>query len=258
MRSPAPAILAGILLGAPALAGDLTEQARQLASLRAEVEALSAQLTLEQEDLSARLRATDAQRTDLEVQVRREELRLQQLDQAAQEQRQAVLAASAAGEVLRPALAESFSAIGRSIEQGLPYRKQERLQALADLQGQLDQGLLPPQQAAARLWALVEDERRLAREHALDRQVVTLDGQEVLVRVARLGMVALLWAADDGRVGWAERGPDGAWRYAVAADRGQQARVVAVFDSLEKQVRVGWFEVPGPALAHLAAPGGAP
>lgn len=251
-------LLAGLLLDAPAFAGDVTEQARQLATLRAEVEALSAQLTLEQEDLSSRLRAVDAQRTDLEVQVRREELRLQQLDQAAQEQRQAVLAASAAGDVLRPALAESFAAIAQSIEQGLPYRRDERLQALTDLRAQLDQGLLPPQQAAARLWALVEDERRLAREHAIDRQVVVLDGQEVLVRVARLGMVALLFSAEDGRVGWAERGSDGAWGYAVAADRAQQTRVGAVFDSLEKQVRVGWFEVPGPALAHLAAPGGAP
>jgi hypothetical protein len=63
----------------PALASDIETQAEQLASLRSEVEALSSQLELDKEDLRGRLRAVEAQTVDLEVQIRREELRLERL-----------------------------------------------------------------------------------------------------------------------------------------------------------------------------------
>lgn len=249
--SSGAAALLLLALASRADAGDLSQQARQLAELRAEVEGLSTELGLEREELSARLRAMDAQRADLEVQVRREELRLQQLDEAADKQRQSLDADARTGEVLRPALAESFSAIGRTIDTGLPYRQAERRQALDDLQAQVDDRLLSPQAAAARLWAFVEDERRLARENALDRQVITLDGQERMVEVARLGMVAIFFRTEDGRVGWAEA-RDGAWTWTAAASAEDQARVLDLFDSLQKQIRVGWFDLPGAAFQGAA------
>lgn len=235
-----------------ARAADPGAQARELAALRAEVETLSSTLTMEQEDLSTRLRALGVQQADLEAQVRREELRLRQAEEAAEARRAEVLLESAAGDTLRPALSEAFAIIGKAIEAGVPFRQAERRKALEDLKSQVDQGLLTPEAGASRLWAMVEDERRLARENALDRQVIELDGQEMLVEVARIGAVAILFQTSDGRVGWAEGGP-GAWRWVIAENEAQRRQVEQLFEDLSRQVRTGWFDLPGPALTHLQA-----
>lgn len=241
-----------LALALSAWAGDPSAQARELADLRAEVESLSSTLTMEQEDLTTRLRALGVQQADLGALVRREELRLRQAEEAAEARRLVVLQESAAGDTLRPALAEAFRAVGAAIDDGVPYRLDERRRALRDLQEQVDQGLLGPEAAASRLWAMVEDERRLARENAIDRQVILLDGQEMLVEVARIGAVAVLFQTGDGRVGWAERGPEG-WGWTVAGTETQRRQVQQVFTDLSRQVRTGWFDLPGASLSHLQA-----
>lgn len=243
-------LLGLMLLATPAGAADPSTAARTLSALRAEVEALSARLAEEQEERSTRQRALAVQQAELEAQIRREELRLAQAEAALDRKREELAGSAAASEQLRPAVAQSFAAVDRALDSSLPYRLDERRRALQELRAQFDDGLLAPESAAARLWAFVEDERRLARENSLDRQVIVLDGQELLVQVARLGQVALLFQAEDGRCGWAARGAGG-WTWTATTDAADRARITAIFEDLGKQIRVGWFEVPGPAIAHL-------
>ncbi|MFT4979727.1 MAG: TolA-binding protein, partial [Myxococcota bacterium] len=88
-------LLAASLLCAPASAGDIDAQAERLAALRGEVETISAELELDKADLRSRLRAVEAQTVDLEVQIRREELRLERL--LTEEEKQRSLLDEAAG-----------------------------------------------------------------------------------------------------------------------------------------------------------------
>ena len=97
--------------------------------------------------------------------------------------------------------------------------------------------------AAARVWAFAEDERRLSRENVLDRQVISLDGEEVLVDVARLGMVAMYWRAPDGRVGQSRRSESGWTQQRLESAQAEQVEVL--FDSLANGIRSGVFELPG-------------
>ena len=64
-------------LGAATEATD--SHASELARLRREVETMSTDLALRKEDLRTRLKATEAQRLEIDVQIRREELRLTQI-----------------------------------------------------------------------------------------------------------------------------------------------------------------------------------
>jgi len=130
-----------------------------------------------------------------------------------------------------------------AVEGGLPFRVAERVAALDELRAAVERGEIPATKALGRLWAFVEDELRLARENAVDRQTVALGGVEVLAEVARLGMAALLFRAPDGRVGFAAR--DGAgWTWRVVDDEADAASVTAVLDSLKKGIRTGAFELP--------------
>lgn len=235
-------LIAAALLGGVAHA-DESERATRLATLRGEVEARHHELTLDKAALSSRLQTLDLARTDLEVQLRQEELAIAQLRLSIGEEQARVAASGDAQEGLKPAVLAGMDALVPAIRGGLPYRVPERLEAVEGLRTQVNAGTLAPAKAAHRLWQTLEDELRLGRENALDRQIIALDGQEVLVDVARIGLVALFFRTPDGAVGWAERRGD-TWTFVHAEDRAARGQILQLFDSLDKQIRVGAFTLP--------------
>ncbi|MFZ5478713.1 MAG: DUF3450 family protein [Myxococcota bacterium] len=235
-----------VLLSGGALAAEAADsRAAELAKLRREVETLSSELVLRKEDLRGRLKAIEAQKMEIEVQIRREELRLAQIEGEAAARRTELAAHATRGDTLGPAVLEAIATIRASVEGGLPFHVGERVAELDQLRDQLNRGLVTPEAATARLWAFTEDELRLARENGLDRQTVALDGAEVLADVARLGMVALYFRTDGGVVGAAVR--DGAaWRWQAFRSRDDQKAVEALFEKLRHGVRSGGFTLPNP------------
>jgi len=232
-----------LLLSAPAGAADLTAQAEALATLRAEVETLGEQLERAQAEQRSQLRALAGTQAELSAQLRREELRLAQIGTRLDEAK-AALAEQGTDAELQAAVLNAAEELKAGIAGGLPFRAEERAAAVATLQESIGSGLLKPERAVPRLWALVEDELRLAREVGLQRQAIPLDGSEMLVEVAHVGLVSVYFATADGRVGVAERaGTD--WTWSVLADRVAQEHVTELFDQLRKNVREGWFDLPG-------------
>lgn len=241
-------LLIAVLLGGTAHAED-PDRATRLAALRGEVETLHQDLTLDQAALAARLQTLDLARTELEVQIRQEELALAQLQLQLEAEQAAARDGAGAHDALVPAIEAGAEALLAAIDASLPYRPAERRSVVDEIVVPLRAGTLPPSKAAHRLWQAYEDELRLGRENAVDRQTIVLDGGERLVDVARLGMVGLYFRTAEGEVGWAE--PDGdRWTWRLAPDREARGQVLALFDQLEKQIRVGRFTVP-PAFPEV-------
>jgi hypothetical protein len=238
----AAAGLALIVSASAAAAGDYQAQAERLATLRAEVESLSSELTADKEEARARQRAIEAQKVELEVQLRRQELRLERLVAEEESQRVAIAGGGEASPAVRAVVLTGIEALEAEVKAGLPFQTEARLRALDELRGKLAADTVAPEQAAARLWAFAEDERRLSRENALSRQVIEWRGEEVLVDVARIGMVALYWQAPDGAVGVARR-DGGAWQWAELTGREAES-VSELFTALEKGIHSGWFSLP--------------
>ena len=232
------------LLLASSLAFGADSAVEELARLRTEIEALSHDLTMEEEALRSRLRSLEAVRTDLEVQTRAEDLAARTL----RDELAAFAEAADAGDTEDPvpeAVLAGLALLEDEIRRGLPYRLDERLQAVADIRDPLRAGTLAPARAASRTWQLAEDELRLTRENALDRQTIDVGGAEVLADVVRLGMVALYVRTPDGRYGYASRAGEG-WTTTLVSGRTESQQIGALFDAVSKQIRVGFFELPNP------------
>ena len=237
--------------------GDLSQLADRLTSLRGEVEGLHEQLEAHKAQTQLRLRALGAQRVELEAQLEREQLRLKQLQQARQRHLDRVAQSERGHEHLKPAVLANIELMRAQIKTSLPFKLQERLAELDTLEQQLHAGMLSPHKAAARQWQLVEDELRLTRESGLYQQVLPVQDQDTLVEVARLGMIAMYWRSQDGRVGLARRTPQG-WRFEAVLQPEAQAQIVHLFESFKKGLRVGEFSLPEALIdPSLTPPSGA-
>lgn len=217
------------------------DRGTRLAALRTEVDTLRDDVRRERAALDARLGALQSARADVDLEISRETLALERLQLALDDAQKSSRATEGQYDALIPVLTSGILALRGTIEAGLPFRRAERLAALAELETALTTGSTPPDKVASRLWQQVEDELSLARENAVDRQVIVLDGQEHLSDVARLGMVALYFRTPTGEVGWAER--DGRWTRATG--RTERAQIDELFTALEQRTRTGWFELPG-------------
>jgi hypothetical protein len=231
-------LLSGLALGADSAV-------EELARLRTNIEALSHDLNMEEEALRSRLRSLEAVRTDLEVQTRAEDLAVRTLRDGLMSFAEAATDEDSA-EPIVPTVLAGLGQLEALIRSGLPYRVAERLQAISDIRDPMQAGTLAPERAASRMWQLAEDELRLTRENALDRQTIDVEGAEVLADVVRLGMVALYVRTPDGRYGYATRGSGEVWTTTLVSGRTESQQISVLFDAVTKQIRVGFFELPNP------------
>lgn len=241
-------IASSVLMGAlgfalPARAADLEKMAGELARLRADVETLTGDLDEMKADERQRLQALGQQKAGLETEVQREELRLQQMRAELERVRERVREAGALEASLKPAVLSAIEAVSGPVRAGLPFRVEERIADLDRLRKELEADEVLPSVAASRLWSRVEDELRLTRENGLYQQVISVEGREVLADVARIGMVMMFFRTDEGQFGRAVKNGSH-WSFETYGEDAQKERLKALFEAMEKQIRVGFFEIP--------------
>jgi hypothetical protein len=239
------ALTLGLAVWAPrAHAESADVLAARLAALRAEVEDLSERLTAEKSDARHELQALARQQADLQLELDREQVRIDKLRAALANKRDHIEQTSTAENDLSPVYDAATAGLRAYIERSLPFRRDERLAEITKIDDQLRTGVLTYPRALTRLWGLIEDELRLTRESGGYRQTVTIDGSEVLAEVVRVGMVMLFFKTDDGALGYARR-TDAGWVFVRAASAEERTQIRTLFDSLQKQIRVGAFVLPG-------------
>jgi len=248
-RAPALLVLLAITLPFTLQAADPTKLAEELARLRTEVEELASDVESKKDELRGQIRSYATQKADLEMELGREEMRLKQLREAKTKRIERMTDDSQRNELLKPVVERSAEAVKARILSGLPFQREERAQAVNKIKRQNQDGLLRSADAVARLWDRVEDEFRLARENGIYRQVVNIGDEEMLVDVARIGMVMLFYKTKDGRVGKAIRQGD-KWRFAGLPQKEDRDQIFTLFDSFKKQIRTGFFLLPGSLSAE--------
>jgi hypothetical protein len=238
-----------IILGAAAaLALDAAAQdpealAEQLIQLRGQVDDLQSELDVRREEHKNRMAYLTAQLADLEASRDREALRVGQIEEDLDEISQQVAEAGVGSEVLLPFVLQRIAQLRDYVERGFPFKTQERLGELDELETQLTGGVMTAQRGVNRLWAFIEDEFRMTRENAIYSQSIALEGKVMLVDVAKLGTAMMFFRTRDLEYGRAVATPAG-WRFERLQAASDQELVARLFDSLRKQIRQGYFELP--------------
>lgn len=229
-----------------AAADNLENLALALAKIRGEVEELQTQLDQEKEAHHNRMEALSSQLTDLSVEQRRQTVAIEKMQQSLQKQRELSLQSQDSGQKLKPVLLQVLDDYEAYIAGGFPFKTEERLNDVTALHDQVRNDLLEPKKAANRMWAFIEDEIRLSKENGIYQQTIDLNGDKVLADVAKLGSVLLYFQTRDNQFGMAKQQPSGKWLFVTTDDRDDQERIELLFESLKKQIRQGYFELPNP------------
>jgi hypothetical protein len=217
--------------------------AERLIGLRGQVDELQSELDIRREEHRNRMAYLTAELADLEANRDREALRVGQLQADLDEMREEIASAGISSEALSPFVLEQIAAIRQQIATGFPFKVSERLAELDELETQLNSGVITAQRGVNRLWAFIEDEFRISRENAIYSQSIALGGKNVLVDIAKIGSVMMYFRTRDLEYGRAVHSPQG-WRFEVLESAADQELVARLFDSLRKQIRQGYFELP--------------
>lgn len=221
--------------------------AEELVGLRGQVESLNTELNRMQEQHRAEMNSLAAQKGDLEATRRREELRIRQLEQDLEENRERARQAGVEGEALVPVANEIVARLESEIRRAFPFKVEDRLDALAEISTQIESGAIDPPRAINRLWRFYEDELRLTRDNGLYSQIIPLGGDRVLADIAKIGALAIYFQTRDGRSGYATRSGE-EWNFTVIESGAERQQIAALFDSLKKQIRTGLFELPNGSI----------
>jgi hypothetical protein len=232
-------------LAAPAFGQDETDEnmAQSIMALRADIEALYTQIDDSKERYKAQMKTLDLEAADLEVQISRKNTDINLANLELDKIKEKIADASGQNVDLGPLLANAFDALEESIKNGFPFKTEERLADLGKIRDDVDANLISQERALALLWASYEDNIRLTKEIGLFKQNIILEGKRVLATIAKIGTVMLYFDTPDGQVGYAaKKGAE--YTFVAVDDQTEKDQIVALFDSLNKQIRTGYFTLP--------------
>ncbi len=239
-------------MGSVVLAADPSSQlAQNLVRLRGEVEQLNSQLETMREEQRMSLAAMSAQKNEMDSALNRQSVVTRELQQKISNLQSQTVSQETQSVDIKPILLTAIDALEKHIEQGLPFKRDERLASLNQIAQQIETNALPLPRSANRVWAFFEDEFRIARETGMHRQTIELGNQKVLADVAKIGAVMLFFKTTDNRYGSAKRNGT-RWDFVATEEPAEVEQIALLFDSLGKQIRQGYFELPN-ALAAGAA-----
>ena len=121
--------------------------------------------------------------------------------------------------------------------------RSQRLDALADIEHRLDTNIISPNKAANQLWAFVEDELVLGRSSGIYNDTLEIDGKKELVKVLRVGKIALFYQTANDQYGVIKRQGEDWFQKKLKAEE-SIAKLDNLFDSFNKNIRNGFFELP--------------
>jgi len=241
-------ILLSVLLSCSSAQASSQNLVESLMKLRADVERLDSAIVSEKEDHSATIRSLMRQKDDLSSVVAREELSIKQTRQELDKVRKEITEASKNSEGLKPLLLEAIERLQANIQSSLPFKTKARLADLAKTKEQIETDLITPQKGLALIWNAYTDAMRMTKENGLFKQTISLNGEDRLAEIARVGTMMLFFKTPDNQVGYVEKDANG-YSYREAQTKESQEQILSLFDAFKKQIRTGYFTLPDAILS---------
>lgn len=236
-----------MLLAGGALADEglqsLENLSEELVRIRQDIGQLHDQISFEKSRYNDQVRAFSNQKSDLEVKNSRAELNIRELERELEKLREENQQKRAAYDEVTPVLEEAIAELRKTVAQSLPFKRQDRLDALDEIEHKLETSLITPNKAANQLWAFVEDELILGRSSGLYNESIEIKGEAKLVKVLRIGKLAMFYKTQDNQYGLMQR-VGGEWQHQTLDGKEANSQLDHLFDSFNKNIRNGLFKVP--------------
>ena len=216
---------------------------KELVDIRQQISSLHDEINYEKDSFSDRLRSYSNQKSDLNVKISRSDLNLKDLQRELNKLKAINSKKFEAYDDVTPVLKSAISKLHESIQVSLPFKLNARLRALSDIEHRLDTNIISPNKAANQLWAFVEDELILGRSSGIHNESLRVEGQDRLVKVLRLGKVAMFYQTSDEHYG-VVRQHQGAWQQDKVQGDDNTRQLDYLFDAFNKNIRNGLFTVP--------------
>jgi len=230
-------------LGTSSLHADTENIVKSIMKLRADVESLYTKIDDNKDVYKAEMKSNAMQSADSEAQINRQETALKLAESELSKVQKKIEEASSKNESIKPMLLEAIHNLRAIIEKGIPFKTKERLADLATLQKNLIDEVVTEEKALLLIWASYDDTIRLTKEIGLFKQEIVLEGEPKMAKIAKLGSVMMYFATPDDQVGYVvKKGED--YSYKVVTNKEEIVKIVNLFDSLQKQIRTGFFSLP--------------
>jgi len=227
-------------------AGD-SEMVKSIMKLRADVESLYNQIDENKDNYKSQMKSYALQISDTEAQINRQETSLKLTQQNIEDTEKKLETLGSATVDLAPIVNASIDALAKEIKAGIPFKVEERVAALMQIKSDMKNGNITQEKALALTWASYDDALRLTKEIGQFKQEITLGGKDTLAKIAKIGSVMMFFATPDERVGYVKKKGE-TYSYVVATDAAEREQIIDLFDSLQKQIRTGYFTLPNALL----------
>lgn len=216
---------------------------QELVEIRQHIESLHSEISYEKDAFKDQIRSYSNQKSDLDVRISRADLNIKDLQRELLKLTAISNRKNQLHESVSPVLKESIMRLRSSVEVSLPFKLKERLAALSEIEHRLDAQIISPNKAANQLWAFVEDELMLGKSSGIYNDTISIEGQDKLVKVLRIGKIAMFYKTHEGEFGVMKKIAE-QWQQEMLDDKNSVAQLDQLFDSFSKNIRNGQFYTP--------------
>lgn len=231
------------LLSTSLCANNDEDMVKSIMNLRADVESLYTKIDENKESYKAQMKSLALQSADTDAQINRKTTSIKLAELELQKVKLKIANTQTENFELKPLINEVYKKLEDSIRSGIPFKVEQRINAIKKIQNDLDENTITQERALALLWASYDDNIRLTKEIGLFKQHIKLEDKKILAKVAKLGSVMMYFQAPDNRVGYVTKN-NGSYAYKVVTNEDDVKQINTLFDALTKQIRTGYFTIP--------------
>jgi|GEM_PF-5436020 len=219
---------------------------QQISEKRDFIEQKSKAVDQEWERFQSELEVYQQRKNEVLLQTQREELKSQQLELQLSKLRELLKKDEQTHVQELSGLLEAIVPLQSLIEQGIEFRKVQRLEKLSTIRKLFEKKTTEPSYAAEVLWDFIAKEIRLGHSTEIANEEILLDGEKKLSRIVRLGLVQMLFKTETGEYGYGIR-KNGKFSWVTAVPE-ERPLLEEAFQKFENGYVLGWFDLPLKAL----------
>ena len=241
-------VLALLLFSSSCFAADGETQSienisQELVKIRQQIESLHNDINFKKESYQEQMRSYANEKSDLDVRISRSELNIKDLQRELKKLTDVRKEKNQAQTTITPVLKKAIENLRENIAVSLPFKREQRLKSLDEIEHRLDAFLISPNKGANQLWAFVEDELMLGKSSGIYNDTLNIEGQDKLVKVLRIGKIAMFYKTNDNHFGVVQKQGE-QWRQHPFTDSDSVAQLEQLFTSFSKNIRNGQYVTP--------------